>query len=88
MSLQPVLFLTHPLSIPICFILFAALASYPLWIAKVLKKLTKAKNFKLKMKGYLKATSASMIFDNLVHPVFEQMVLFVSGISVSRKSMR
>lgn len=76
------------LSIWVCVILLVALGTYPLWIAHLLKKLSKAKNFKLKMKGYLRIVSASMIFENLTHPVFEQMALFISGLSISRKKMK
>jgi hypothetical protein len=72
----------------ICLLVIVLLASYPLWLAHALARLLKKKNFKLKLKGYLFARSLSLMVQNLVHPCFEQIIVFASSLKLKRKDAK
>ena len=71
------------------FFLVAALALYPFWLPKLLHSILKKKAFKIKLKGYFKGVQhMSMVVNNLVHPAWEQMILFISSMTFSRENMK
>lgn len=72
----------------LAFLAVAALAVYPLWLPKALQSLMKKKMLKVKLDGYLKLQYFSMVMNSLLHPAWEQMVLFVTGVTFARENFK